>query len=108
MYYGRKDKLNYGEGIKYIRTSINLKIEIIMESKFKGKVKFYNDKGYGFITDVETEKDIFFHHTGLLDKVQADDLVEYETEEGERGLKAVSVKLVKLVKVEEEKKEKIK
>ena len=52
-----------------------------MESKLKGKVKFYNDKGYGFITNTETGKDIFFHHTGLLDKVKADDLVEYEMEE---------------------------
>ena len=78
-----------------------------MESKFKGKVKFYNDKGYGFITETETGKDIFFHHTGLLDKVKADDLVEYETEEGERGLKAINVQLVKVKEVKETKKEKI-
>ena len=78
-----------------------------MESKLKGKVKFYNDKGYGFITNTETGKDIFFHHTGLLDKVQADDLVEYEVEEGERGPKAVNVQLVKVEEVKEEKKEKI-
>ena len=78
-----------------------------MKVKNKGTVKFYTEKGYGFITETETGKDIFFHHTGLLDKVKADDPVEYETEEGERGLKAINVQLVKVKEVKETKKEKI-
>lgn len=33
-----------------------------------GKIKFYNSvKGYGFITEDETEIDFFFHVTGLLE-----------------------------------------
>ena len=61
-----------------------------------GKVKFYNEsKGFGFIVGKEGEKDIFFHHTGLLDKVQGDALVEFDVVEGERGEKAVNVKLKK-------------
>ena len=67
-----------------------------MESKFRGKVKFYvENKGFGFLTNTETGKDIFFHHTGLLDQVKAEDLVEYETEDGDRGIKAISIRFVK-------------
>ena len=36
----------------------------------KGTVKFFNEsKGYGFITDDETGKDIFVHATGLNGEV---------------------------------------
>ena len=63
----------------------------------KGKVKFFNEqKSYGFITDGDTDKDIFFHVSGTLDPVKTDDFVEYEVEEGERGVKAINVKLIKL------------
>jgi len=63
----------------------------------KGKVKFFNEqKSYGFITDGDTDKDIFFHVSGTLDSVKTDDFVEYQTVEGERGVKAINVKLIKL------------
>ena len=35
-----------------------------------GKVKFYNsEKGFGFIKDNETQKDVFVHRTGLIDSI---------------------------------------
>lgn len=61
-----------------------------------GKVKFYNEtKGYGFIVDDNTQEEYFTHATGLIDKVQENDSVEYELEEGRKGLNAINVKVIK-------------
>lgn len=59
----------------------------------KGTVKFFNDsKGYGFVTDEETEKEYFVHVSGLIDEVKEGDEVEFELQEGRKGLNAVNVK----------------
>ena len=61
----------------------------------QGKIKFYNEtKGYGFITNTESGKDIFYHVTGLLEEVAAEDDVEFEVIEGDRGAKAINIKKV--------------
>lgn len=60
----------------------------------KGTVKFFNEtKGYGFIREEESGKEYFVHATGLIDKVQDDDEVTFDLEEGRKGLNAVNVKL---------------
>ena len=60
-----------------------------------GTVKFFNEsKGYGFIVSDETKKEVFVHHSGLIDKVRENDKVEYEVTEGRKGLNAVNVKRV--------------
>lgn len=60
-----------------------------------GTVKFYNDaKGFGFIVDDESQKEIFVHATGLVDKVTQDDKVSFEVKEGKQGLNAIDVKKV--------------
>jgi len=59
-----------------------------------GKVKFFNQqKGFGFIVDDESEKEVFVHVTGLIDKIKDDDLVSFEVVEDRRGPKAINVKL---------------
>lgn len=59
-----------------------------------GTVKFFNNaKGYGFIKDDESEKEIFVHVSGLIDEIRENDKVTYEVSEGKKGLNAVEVKL---------------
>jgi CspA family cold shock protein len=59
-----------------------------------GKVKFFNQqKGFGFIVDDETAKEVFVHVTGLIDKIKDDDLVSFEVVEDRRGPKAIDVKM---------------
>ena len=58
-----------------------------------GKVKFFNEsKGYGFITDEETGRDIFVHATGIkTENLREGDRVSYEEEEGRKGKVAAQV-----------------
>jgi len=59
----------------------------------QGTVKFYNEsKGFGFIK-AEDGEEIFVHITGLVDKINQDDQVEFEVTQGKKGLNAVNVKL---------------
>ena len=60
----------------------------------KGKVKFFNNsKGFGFIQDSESGKDIFVHVSGLKDDIREGDEVIFDVQEGKKGLNAVGVKL---------------
>ena len=60
----------------------------------QGKVKFFNEtKGFGFIK-TEAGEDIFVHVSGLNDKIQEDDEVVFEVQEGKKGLNAVNVKVI--------------
>ena len=62
----------------------------------EGTVKFFNEsKGYGFITNDETGKDIFVHVTGLNgETLNEGDKVEYVEEEGRKGLNAAQVRVI--------------
>ncbi|MDO6470855.1 cold-shock protein [Maribacter sp. 1_MG-2023] len=61
-----------------------------------GTVKFYNEsKGYGFITNEETGKDIFVHATSLHGtELREGDKVSYEEEEGRKGTVAGQVQVL--------------
>ncbi|WP_405385074.1 cold-shock protein [Maribacter sp. LLG6340-A2] len=60
-----------------------------------GTVKFYNvSKGYGFITNDETGKDIFVHATALNGtELKEGDKVSYEEEEGRKGIVAGQIQV---------------
>ena len=61
----------------------------------KGTVKFFNDaKGFGFITEEDSNKEHFVHISGLIDEVREGDEVEFELTEGKKGLNAVNVKVI--------------
>jgi CspA family cold shock protein len=60
----------------------------------KGIVKFFNEtKGFGFIKDEETNKEYFVHVSGLVNKINENDNVTFDLQEGKKGLNAVNVKL---------------
>jgi CspA family cold shock protein len=61
-----------------------------------GTVKFFNAaKGFGFIVDDATNKDIFVHVTGLNGiTIQEKDKVQFEIEDGKKGPSAVKVEKI--------------
>lgn len=62
----------------------------------EGTVKFFNEsKGYGFITNDDTGRDIFVHVTGLNgENLNEGDKVEYVEEEGRKGMTAAQVRVI--------------
>jgi len=61
----------------------------------QGTVKFFNDsKGFGFITEDDSNKEHFVHISGLIDEVKEGDAVEFELKEGKKGLNAVNVRAI--------------
>lgn len=60
----------------------------------KGKVKFFNTtKGFGFINDDETGKDVFVHASGLKAHIREGDDVTFDITAGKKGDNAVNVQL---------------
>jgi cold shock protein len=64
-----------------------------------GTVKWFSDdKGFGFITPDDGDKDLFVHHTGINGEgyrsLQEGAKVSYDPEQGEKGPKAVNVNTI--------------
>ena len=64
-----------------------------------GKVKWFNSKkGYGFITDDETNKDIFLHVSALeeskLRVLKEEQQIKFDIKEEKNKLQAINIKKV--------------
>ena len=64
-----------------------------------GKIKWFNSKkGYGFITEDNTQKDIFLHVSALeeskLRVLKEDQAIEFEIKEDKDKLQAINLKKV--------------
>ena len=62
-----------------------------------GKIKWFNSKkGYGFVTDEETKKDIFLHVSALenskLRVLKEEQKIVYEIREEKNKLQAINIK----------------
>ena len=62
----------------------------------KGTIARLTDRGFGFITPENGEKDLFFHARSLVDGVEYDslkegDAVTFEVKDGDKGPAAVNV-----------------
>ena len=62
-----------------------------------GKVKWFNSKkGYGFITEDKTDRDIFLHVSSLeeskLRVLKEDQKIEFEIKEEKNKLQAIKIK----------------
>jgi cold shock CspA family protein len=66
----------------------------------KGEVKYYNlERGFGFITSKDYEKDIFVHFTAIKGTIhrylREGETVEFDVVEVDKGLQAENVKLIR-------------
>nr|AOE12309.1 cold-shock protein [uncultured bacterium] len=60
-----------------------------------GTVKFFNaSKGFGFITEDDSNTEYFVHVTGIIDEINEGDTVEFELKEGKKGMNAVNVRIL--------------
>ena len=64
-----------------------------------GKVKWFNSKkGYGFITDEETNKDIFLHVSALEDSklrvLKEEQKIKFDIKEEKNKLQAINIKKI--------------
>jgi len=65
-----------------------------MDTIRKGIVKFFNnDKGFGFITDLETKESIFVHINNVSGDINEGNKVIFETEKGPKGMNAINVSM---------------
>lgn len=62
----------------------------------KGIVTFFNnDKGYGFINDLRSQKSVFVHINELSEPIKERDKVSFEIRNDIKGLTAINVKKLK-------------
>ena len=67
-----------------------------VSSSLEGTVKFFSDKGFGFITENLTKAEYFVHITGVNngETLNEDDKVSFDLIDGRKGKNAVNVTLI--------------
>lgn len=62
----------------------------------RGRVNFFNDeKGFGFIADMDTRESVFVHINNVNEPIVEGDKVTFEVEMGPKGASAVNVSIAK-------------
>jgi cold shock CspA family protein len=56
---------------------------------------FNNDKGYGFIKDLETQESVFVHASSLTEAIKENNKVSFEIEMGPKGANAIQVRIIR-------------
>lgn len=78
-----------------IQISVPKKVESDEPLIHKGRVEYFNqEKGYGFIKDMENGEKYFFHVSDCSGNMKENDNVSFEIVKGKRGLNAVAIKQV--------------
>ncbi len=76
-----------------IPTGIARQEDVPHDTVRNGIVSFFNDaKGYGFIKDTQTQESVFVHINALTELIKENNLVTFQTEQGQKGLSAINVK----------------
>ncbi len=85
----RKIKVN----VEDIQIAVAKQLDLPHDTVRNGVVSFFNEaKGYGFIRDLQTEESIFVHINALTEPLKENNMVTFETEQGQKGLSAIKVK----------------
>ncbi|KEY19304.1 cold shock domain-containing protein [Kaistella antarctica] len=61
----------------------------------RGTVTFFNEKGYGFITEEKSKENIFFHSNNCTELVKKGNRVSFEIEKSPKGFSAFDIKVIK-------------
>jgi len=85
----RKIKINADD----IQIGVAKQQDIPHDTVRNGVLTFFNEsKGYGFIRDLQTQESIFVHINALSEPLKENNMVTFETEQGQKGLSAINVK----------------
>ena len=85
----RKIKINAED----IEIGVAKQQDIPHDTVRNGVLTFFNEsKGYGFIRDLQTQESIFVHINALSEPLKENNMVTFETEQGQKGLSAINVK----------------
>ncbi|NDW13330.1 cold shock domain-containing protein [Bacteroides sp. 214] len=70
------------------------KKEEVEEVPLQGRVEFFNEnKGFGFIKDLNSAEKYFFHISSAPDNIEEGNKVIFELERGQKGMNAVRITL---------------
>jgi len=71
-------------------------VDSVVDRTKKGIVTMFNDqKGYGFIREINTNRSVFVHANSLIDRIKEGDTVSFEVMSGPKGDSAQQVRVVK-------------